>query len=136
LLTGGPFPPDQDCQNLDPLAPPWSWQSGRNVTAAGNAAACFRLSTGSGSSKCIGFAMRRALSILAAGEEKADEVEEGQGLAQGCGQPMIRYVVDAAWGAGAETIVVAVGCAIGFWPMLPARPCLASPTSPKRQSES
>jgi bifunctional UDP-N-acetylglucosamine pyrophosphorylase / glucosamine-1-phosphate N-acetyltransferase len=47
--------------------------------------------------------------ILAAGQGKRMKSEKAKVLHEVCGQPMIRYVVDAARGAGAKTIVVVVG---------------------------
>ena len=44
--------------------------------------------------------------ILAAGQGKRMKSEKAKVLHEVCGQPMIRYVVDAARGAGAKTIVV------------------------------
>jgi bifunctional UDP-N-acetylglucosamine pyrophosphorylase / glucosamine-1-phosphate N-acetyltransferase len=49
--------------------------------------------------------------ILAAGQGKRMKSEKAKVLHDVCGQPMIRYVVDAARGAGAKTIVVVVGYA-------------------------
>jgi bifunctional UDP-N-acetylglucosamine pyrophosphorylase/glucosamine-1-phosphate N-acetyltransferase len=49
--------------------------------------------------------------ILAAGQGKRMKSEKAKVLHEVCGQPMIRYVVDAARGAGATTIVVVVGYA-------------------------
>jgi bifunctional UDP-N-acetylglucosamine pyrophosphorylase/glucosamine-1-phosphate N-acetyltransferase len=49
--------------------------------------------------------------ILAAGQGKRMKSEKAKVLHEVCGQPMIRYVVDAARGAGAQTIVVVVGYA-------------------------
>jgi bifunctional UDP-N-acetylglucosamine pyrophosphorylase / glucosamine-1-phosphate N-acetyltransferase len=49
--------------------------------------------------------------ILAAGQGKRMKSEMAKVLHEVCGQPMIRYVVDAARGAGAKTIVVVVGYA-------------------------
>ena len=49
--------------------------------------------------------------ILAAGQGKRMKSEKAKVLHEVCGQPMIRYVVDAARGAGARTIVVVVGYA-------------------------
>jgi bifunctional UDP-N-acetylglucosamine pyrophosphorylase/glucosamine-1-phosphate N-acetyltransferase len=49
--------------------------------------------------------------ILAAGHGKRMKSERAKVLHQVCGQPMIRYVVDAARGAGAKTIIVVVGYA-------------------------
>jgi bifunctional UDP-N-acetylglucosamine pyrophosphorylase / glucosamine-1-phosphate N-acetyltransferase len=49
--------------------------------------------------------------ILAAGQGKRMQSEKAKVLHEVCGQPMIRYVVDAARGAGAKTIVVVVGYA-------------------------
>ncbi|MGE3820623.1 MAG: bifunctional N-acetylglucosamine-1-phosphate uridyltransferase/glucosamine-1-phosphate acetyltransferase [Isosphaeraceae bacterium] len=47
--------------------------------------------------------------ILAAGHGKRMKSERAKVLHEVCGQPMIRYVVDAARGAGVKTIVVVVG---------------------------
>ena len=47
--------------------------------------------------------------ILAAGHGKRMRSERAKVLHPVCGQPMIQYVVDAARGAGARTIVVVVG---------------------------
>src|SRR4051794_23025636 len=47
--------------------------------------------------------------ILAAGHGKRMRSERAKVLHEVCGRPMIRYVVDAARGAGARTIVVVVG---------------------------
>ncbi|WP_435006286.1 bifunctional UDP-N-acetylglucosamine diphosphorylase/glucosamine-1-phosphate N-acetyltransferase GlmU [Tundrisphaera lichenicola] len=47
--------------------------------------------------------------ILAAGHGKRMKSERAKVLHEVCGQPMIRYVVDAVRGAGARTIVVVVG---------------------------
>ncbi len=47
--------------------------------------------------------------ILAAGQGKRMKSEKAKVLHEVCGQPMIRYVVDAAREAGARTIVVVVG---------------------------
>jgi bifunctional UDP-N-acetylglucosamine pyrophosphorylase / glucosamine-1-phosphate N-acetyltransferase len=49
--------------------------------------------------------------ILAAGQGKRMKSEKAKVLHEVCGQPMIRYVVDAARGAGAKTIVAVVGYA-------------------------
>ncbi len=49
--------------------------------------------------------------ILAAGQGKRMKSERAKVLHEVCGRPMIRYVVDAARGAGARTIVVVVGFA-------------------------
>ena len=49
--------------------------------------------------------------ILAAGQGKRMKSDKAKVLHEVCGQPMIRYVVDAARGAGAKTIVVVVGYA-------------------------
>jgi len=49
--------------------------------------------------------------ILAAGQGKRMKSEKAKVLHEVCGRPMIRYVVDAARGAGARTIVVVVGYA-------------------------
>ncbi len=47
--------------------------------------------------------------ILAAGHGKRMRSEMAKVLHEACGRPMIRYVVDAARGAGARTIIVVVG---------------------------
>src|SRR4051812_7400196 len=47
--------------------------------------------------------------ILAAGHGKRMKSERAKVLHEVCGQPMIRYVVEAARGAGARSIVVVVG---------------------------
>ncbi len=49
--------------------------------------------------------------ILAAGQGKRMKSDKAKVLHEVCGQPMIRYVVDAARGAGAKTIIVVVGYA-------------------------
>jgi bifunctional UDP-N-acetylglucosamine pyrophosphorylase/glucosamine-1-phosphate N-acetyltransferase len=49
--------------------------------------------------------------ILAAGQGKRMKSETAKVLHEVCGRPMIRYVVDAARGAGARTIIVVVGYA-------------------------
>ncbi|CAN5836105.1 bifunctional UDP-N-acetylglucosamine diphosphorylase/glucosamine-1-phosphate N-acetyltransferase GlmU [soil metagenome] len=49
--------------------------------------------------------------ILAAGHGKRMKSERAKVLHEVCGQPMIRYVVEAARGAGARTIIVVVGYA-------------------------
>ncbi|APW59405.1 bifunctional N-acetylglucosamine-1-phosphate uridyltransferase/glucosamine-1-phosphate acetyltransferase [Paludisphaera borealis] len=49
--------------------------------------------------------------ILAAGQGKRMKSEKAKVLHEVCGRPMIQYVVDAARGAGAKTIVVVVGYA-------------------------
>jgi bifunctional UDP-N-acetylglucosamine pyrophosphorylase/glucosamine-1-phosphate N-acetyltransferase len=49
--------------------------------------------------------------ILAAGQGKRMKSEKAKVLHEVCGQPMIRYVVDAARGAGAKAIVIVVGYA-------------------------
>ena len=49
--------------------------------------------------------------ILAAGQGKRMKSDKAKVLLEVCGQPMIRYVVDAARGAGAKTIVIVVGYA-------------------------
>jgi bifunctional UDP-N-acetylglucosamine pyrophosphorylase/glucosamine-1-phosphate N-acetyltransferase len=49
--------------------------------------------------------------ILAAGHGKRMKSEKAKVLHEVCGRPMLRYVVDAARGAGARTIVVVVGYA-------------------------
>jgi len=51
--------------------------------------------------------------ILAAGQGKRMKSEKAKVLHEVCGRPMIRYVVDAARGAGARTIVVVVGYEAG-----------------------
>ena len=47
--------------------------------------------------------------ILAAGQGKRMRSDRAKVLHEVCGRPMIRYVVDAARGAGAKSIVVVVG---------------------------
>lgn len=47
--------------------------------------------------------------ILAAGHGKRMKSDKAKVLHEVCGRPMIRYVVDAARGAGAHTVVVVVG---------------------------
>ncbi len=47
--------------------------------------------------------------ILAAGHGKRMKSERAKVLHEVCGRPMIRYVVEAARGAGARSIVVVVG---------------------------
>ncbi len=47
--------------------------------------------------------------ILAAGHGKRMRSDKAKVLHEVCGRPMLRYVVDAARGAGARTIVVVVG---------------------------
>src|SRR5215218_3104059 len=47
--------------------------------------------------------------ILAAGHGKRMKSEKAKVLHEVCGRPMIGYVVDAARGAGARSIVVVVG---------------------------
>ncbi len=47
--------------------------------------------------------------ILAAGHGKRMKSEKAKVLHEVCGRPMIRYVVEAARGAGARTIIVVVG---------------------------
>jgi bifunctional UDP-N-acetylglucosamine pyrophosphorylase/glucosamine-1-phosphate N-acetyltransferase len=47
--------------------------------------------------------------ILAAGHGKRMKSDRAKVLHEVCGQPMIRYVVEAARGAGARTVVVVVG---------------------------
>src|SRR3954462_600197 len=47
--------------------------------------------------------------ILAAGHGKRMKSERAKVLHEVCGRPMIGYVVEAARGAGARTIVVVVG---------------------------
>src|SRR3954465_5557235 len=49
--------------------------------------------------------------ILAAGQGKRMKSEKAKVLHEVCGRPMIQYVVDAARGAGAKTIIVVVGYA-------------------------
>ena len=49
--------------------------------------------------------------ILAAGHGKRMKSERAKVLHEVCGRPMISYVVDAARGAGAQTIIVVVGYA-------------------------
>jgi bifunctional UDP-N-acetylglucosamine pyrophosphorylase / glucosamine-1-phosphate N-acetyltransferase len=49
--------------------------------------------------------------ILAAGHGKRMKSEKAKVLHEVCGRPMIQYVVDAARGAGAKTIIVVVGYA-------------------------
>src|SRR5271166_4147371 len=49
--------------------------------------------------------------ILAAGQGKRMKSEKAKVLHEVCGQPMIHYVVEAARGAGARTIIVVVGYA-------------------------
>jgi bifunctional UDP-N-acetylglucosamine pyrophosphorylase / glucosamine-1-phosphate N-acetyltransferase len=49
--------------------------------------------------------------ILAAGQGKRMKSDKAKVLHEVCGRPMIHYVVDAARGAGAKTIVVVVGYA-------------------------
>ncbi len=49
--------------------------------------------------------------VLAAGQGKRMKSDRAKVLHEVCGQPMIRYVVNAAQGAGARTIVVVVGYA-------------------------
>ena len=49
--------------------------------------------------------------ILAAGQGKRMKSDKAKVLHEVCGRPMIHYVVDAARGAGARTIVVVVGYA-------------------------
>ncbi len=49
--------------------------------------------------------------ILAAGQGKRMRSERAKVLHEVCGQPMIHYVVDAARGAGAKTIIVVIGYA-------------------------
>jgi bifunctional UDP-N-acetylglucosamine pyrophosphorylase/glucosamine-1-phosphate N-acetyltransferase len=49
--------------------------------------------------------------ILAAGQGKRMKSEKAKVLHEVCGRPMIHYVVEAARGAGAQTIVVVVGYA-------------------------
>ncbi|WP_152049980.1 bifunctional UDP-N-acetylglucosamine diphosphorylase/glucosamine-1-phosphate N-acetyltransferase GlmU [Tautonia marina] len=47
--------------------------------------------------------------ILAAGQGKRMRSERAKVLHEVCGQPMIRYVVEAARGAGARSVIVVVG---------------------------
>jgi len=47
--------------------------------------------------------------ILAAGHGKRMKSDTAKVLHEVCGRPMIRYVVDAARGAGAKTVIVVVG---------------------------
>lgn len=47
--------------------------------------------------------------VLAAGQGKRMKSEKAKVLHEVCGQPMIRYVVNAARAAGAKTIVIVVG---------------------------
>src|SRR3982751_2717418 len=47
--------------------------------------------------------------LLAAGHGKRMRSEKAKVLHEVCGRPMISYVVEAARGAGARTIVVVVG---------------------------
>jgi bifunctional UDP-N-acetylglucosamine pyrophosphorylase/glucosamine-1-phosphate N-acetyltransferase len=49
--------------------------------------------------------------ILAAGRGKRLKSEKAKVLHEVCGRPMIRYVIDAARGAGARTIIVVIGYA-------------------------
>ena len=49
--------------------------------------------------------------ILAAGQGKRMKSDKAKVLHEVCGRPMISYVVDAARGAGARTIIVVVGYA-------------------------
>src|SRR5262249_40228363 len=49
--------------------------------------------------------------ILAAGRGKRLKSERAKVLHEVCGRPMIRYVIDAARGAGARTIIVVIGYA-------------------------
>jgi bifunctional UDP-N-acetylglucosamine pyrophosphorylase / glucosamine-1-phosphate N-acetyltransferase len=49
--------------------------------------------------------------ILAAGHGKRMKSEKAKVLHEVCGRPMIQYVVDAARGAGARTIIVVIGYA-------------------------
>ncbi len=49
--------------------------------------------------------------ILAAGQGKRMKSDKAKVLHEVCGRPMIRYVVEAARGAGAKTIIVVVGYA-------------------------
>lgn len=50
-----------------------------------------------------------AAIILAAGQGKRMKSEKAKVLHEVCGRPMIQYVVEAARGAGAKTIIVVVG---------------------------
>src|SRR5919199_857783 len=47
--------------------------------------------------------------VLAAGHGKRMKSDRAKVLHEVCGRPMLRYVVDAARGAGARTIVLVVG---------------------------
>src|SRR3954447_24323033 len=49
--------------------------------------------------------------LLAAGHGKRMKSERAKVLHEVCGRPMISYVVEAARGAGARTIIVVVGYA-------------------------
>ena len=49
--------------------------------------------------------------ILAAGQGKRMKSEKAKVLHEVCGRPMIHYVVDAARGAGAKTIIIVIGYA-------------------------
>ena len=49
--------------------------------------------------------------ILAAGQGKRMKSKRAKVLHEVCGRPMIHYVVDAARGAGAKTIIVVIGYA-------------------------
>ncbi|MGC1720522.1 MAG: NTP transferase domain-containing protein, partial [Isosphaeraceae bacterium] len=49
--------------------------------------------------------------ILAAGQGKRMKSDKAKVLHEVCGRPMIGYVVDAARGAGARTIIVVIGYA-------------------------
>src|SRR5271166_4832810 len=49
--------------------------------------------------------------ILAAGQGKRMKSDKAKVLHKVCGRPMINYVVDAARGAGARTIIVVIGYA-------------------------
>jgi bifunctional UDP-N-acetylglucosamine pyrophosphorylase / glucosamine-1-phosphate N-acetyltransferase len=49
--------------------------------------------------------------ILAAGQGKRMKSQKAKVLHEVCGRPMIHYVVDAARGAGAKTIIIVVGYA-------------------------
>jgi bifunctional UDP-N-acetylglucosamine pyrophosphorylase / glucosamine-1-phosphate N-acetyltransferase len=49
--------------------------------------------------------------ILAAGQGKRMKSEKAKALHEVCGRPMIQYVVDAARGAGAKSVIVVIGYA-------------------------
>ena len=80
--------------------------------------------------------------ILAAGQGKRMKSAKAKVLHEVCGQPMIHYVVNAARGAGAKTIVVVVGYARRSGPHLtwqtsptsssPLRPSSLEPATPPR----